>query len=103
MPPQGDLVTTGHLEPVKNHRYLLDVLAAANRAGQPLTLDVFGEGPLLPELTRLDRRHALLGDEVLATYIGTRPDGSRFQNTEIFGFDGDRIARTEVYSGWDLG
>jgi glycosyltransferase involved in cell wall biosynthesis len=61
MPPQGDLVTTGHLEPVKNHRYLLDVLAAANRAGQPLTLDIFGEGPLLPELTRQARTLGLDG------------------------------------------
>jgi glycosyltransferase involved in cell wall biosynthesis len=48
----ADLVTTGHLEPVKNHRYLLDVLAEASRAGRRLTLDVFGEGPLLPELQR---------------------------------------------------
>ena len=43
-----------------------------------------------------------VGDEVLVTYIGTRPDGTRFQNTEIFGFDGDRVARTEVYFGWEL-
>lgn len=50
--PQADLVTTGHLEPVKNHRYLLEVLAAANRAGRRLTLDVFGEGPLLRNLRR---------------------------------------------------
>jgi hypothetical protein len=48
-------------------------------------------------------RLAEVGEEVLATYIGTRPDGTRFQNTEIFGFDGDRVARTEVYFGWDLG
>jgi hypothetical protein len=47
-------------------------------------------------------RLAEVGDEVLVTYIGTRPDGSRFQNTEIFGFDEDRVARTEVYFGWDL-
>ncbi len=43
-----------------------------------------------------------VGDEVLVTYVGTRADGTRFQNTEIFGFDGDRVARTEVYFGWDL-
>jgi ketosteroid isomerase-like protein len=43
-----------------------------------------------------------VGDEVLVTYVGTRPDGTRFQNTEIFAFDGDRVARTEVYFGWDL-
>ena len=42
----GDLVTIGSLEPVKNHLYLLRVLVEAKRAGQPLTLDVFGDGPL---------------------------------------------------------
>jgi glycosyltransferase involved in cell wall biosynthesis len=46
----GDLVTTGHLEPVKNHRYQLEVLAAAAVLGRRLTLDVFGGGPLLGEL-----------------------------------------------------
>ena len=40
--------------------------------------------------------------EVLATYEATRADGSRFRNTEIFGFAGDRIARIEVYFGWEL-
>jgi hypothetical protein len=44
-----------------------------------------------------------VNDEVLVTYVGTREDGTRFQNTEIFGFDGDRVARTEVYFGWELG
>jgi ketosteroid isomerase-like protein len=43
-----------------------------------------------------------VGDEVLVTYEATRADGSRFRNTEVFGFDGDRIARVEVYFGWDL-
>jgi ketosteroid isomerase-like protein len=47
-------------------------------------------------------RLAEVGDEVLVTYEATRTDGSRFRNTEIFGFDGDRISRTEVYFGWDL-
>jgi ketosteroid isomerase-like protein len=42
------------------------------------------------------------GDEVLVTYVATRTDGTRFRNTEILGFDGDRIARVEVYFGWDL-
>jgi hypothetical protein len=40
--------------------------------------------------------------EVLVTYIATRQDGTQFQNTEIHAFDGDRIARTEVYFGWDV-
>lgn len=47
-------------------------------------------------------RLAEVGDEVLVTYEATRADGSRFRNSEIFGFDGDRIARIEVYFGWDL-
>jgi glycosyltransferase involved in cell wall biosynthesis len=51
--PLGDLVTIGHLEPVKNHRFMLEVLAGAKRAGRSLTLDVFGEGPLRKELVRL--------------------------------------------------
>ena len=42
------------------------------------------------------------GAEVLVTYEATRPDGTRFRNTEIFGFAGDRIASVEVYFGWDL-
>ena len=47
-------------------------------------------------------RLAEVGDEVLVMYEATRTDGSRFRNTEIFGFAGGRIARTEVYFGWDL-
>ncbi len=50
--PIGDLVTIGNLLPAKNHRFLLDVLAAADQAGRPLTLDVFGEGSLLKDLQR---------------------------------------------------
>src|SRR3954453_4654548 len=37
------------------------------------------------------------GDELLVPYGATRRDGTRFRNTEIFGFDGDRIATIEVY------
>jgi len=43
-----------------------------------------------------------VGDEVLVTYEATRVDGTRFRNTEIFGFAGDRISRVEVYFGWNL-
>jgi hypothetical protein len=43
------------------------------------------------------------GGEVVVTYECTRTDGTRFRNTEIFGFGDDgRIARVEVYFGWDL-
>jgi ketosteroid isomerase-like protein len=42
------------------------------------------------------------GDEVVVTYELTGPDGSRFRNTEVLTFDGDRVRRAEVYFGWDL-
>ncbi len=41
-------------------------------------------------------------DEVVVTYEATRTDGRRFRNTEIFGFDRDKISRVEVYFGWDV-
>jgi ketosteroid isomerase-like protein len=42
------------------------------------------------------------GDEVVVTYEATRVDGSRFRNTEVLTFAGERIAEVEVYFGWDL-
>jgi ketosteroid isomerase-like protein len=42
------------------------------------------------------------GDEVVVTYEGKRKDGSRFRNTEILTFEGDRIRRVEVYFGWEV-
>jgi glycosyltransferase involved in cell wall biosynthesis len=50
--PAGDLVTVGSLGLVKNHTYLLDVLAEAKKSGHVLTLDIFGEGPLRSDLER---------------------------------------------------
>jgi ketosteroid isomerase-like protein len=43
-----------------------------------------------------------LGDEVLVTYEATRTDHSRFRNTEVLTFAGDKLRRAEVYFGWDL-
>jgi ketosteroid isomerase-like protein len=42
------------------------------------------------------------GDEVTVTYEATRANGTRFRNTEVLTFDGDRIGRAEVYFGWNL-
>jgi ketosteroid isomerase-like protein len=42
------------------------------------------------------------GDEVIVTYESTKTDGSRFRNTEVLTFAGDKINRAEVYFGWDL-
>ena len=48
------------------------------------------------------KRLAEVGDEVLVTYEAERTDGSRFRNTEVFGFDGEKISTVEVYFGWNL-
>src|SRR5258708_18672145 len=69
--PLGDLVTIGNLDIVKNHRFLLAVLAEAKRAGRSLTLDVFGEGPLRKDLLRLIRS---LGLEEQVRFRGFRSD-----------------------------
>ena len=42
------------------------------------------------------------GDEVVVTYEGRRADGTRFRNTEVLTFAGDRVRRAEVYFGWDV-
>jgi ketosteroid isomerase-like protein len=41
-------------------------------------------------------------DEVLVTYEAERIDGSKFRNTEVLRFEGDKLKRAEVYFGWDL-
>jgi glycosyltransferase involved in cell wall biosynthesis len=69
--PLGDLVTIGHLERVKNHRFMLEVLAEAKRAGRSLTLDIFGEGPLRRDLVQTTRS---LGLEDQVRFRGFRRD-----------------------------
>lgn len=67
----GDLVTVGNFDLVKNHRYLLRVLAEAKRAGRTLTLDIFGDGPCRKDL--LHQTESLgLTDQV--RFRGFRPD-----------------------------
>jgi glycosyltransferase involved in cell wall biosynthesis len=69
--PLGDLVTVGNLEIVKNHRFLLEILAEAKRAGRLLTLDIFGEGPCREDLLR--QAHSL-GVEEQVRFRGYKPD-----------------------------
>jgi glycosyltransferase involved in cell wall biosynthesis len=73
--PIGDLVTIGSMEPVKNHRFMLEVLAEANRAGRSFTLDMFGEGSLLKDLLR---QTSSLGLEGQVRFRGFRPDARNF-------------------------
>jgi glycosyltransferase involved in cell wall biosynthesis len=69
--PLGDLVTVGHLEPVKNHQYLLRILAEAKQAGRDVSLDIFGDGPLKRDLVGLTRS---LGLEGQVRFRGFRTD-----------------------------
>jgi glycosyltransferase involved in cell wall biosynthesis len=71
----GDLVTIGNLDFVKNHRFLLEVLAEANRAGRSFTLDVFGEGPLRNDLLQLTNS---LGLAEQIRFHGFRPQVRSF-------------------------
>jgi glycosyltransferase involved in cell wall biosynthesis len=67
----ADLVTAGRLDSNKNHRFLLEVLAAAKRAGRSFTLDVFGDGPLRKNLLQVARS---LGLEDQVRFRGFRRD-----------------------------
>jgi glycosyltransferase involved in cell wall biosynthesis len=67
----GDLVTIGNLDLVKNHRFLLEVLAEAKRAGRSLTLDVFGDGPCRKALLQ---QTGSLGLEEQVRFRGFRSD-----------------------------
>jgi glycosyltransferase involved in cell wall biosynthesis len=69
--PLADLVTVGNLDLVKNHRFLLDVLARAKEAGRALTLDIFGEGPCRRDLVR---QASALGLTEQVRLRGFRPD-----------------------------
>ena len=73
--PLGDLVTTGNLLRAKNHRFLLEVLAEANRGGRRLSLDIFGEGPERKDLLQQTRS---LGLEEQVRFRGFRPDVREF-------------------------
>jgi ketosteroid isomerase-like protein len=42
------------------------------------------------------------GDAAVVTYEAERTDGSRFRNTEVLTFAGDRLTTVEVYFGWNL-
>lgn len=50
--PLADIVTVGRLDGPKNHKFILQVLVEANRSGQRVTLDIYGDGPLRHELAR---------------------------------------------------
>ena len=53
---QLHLVSAGRLTPPKNQAYLVALLAALRRRGIDVTLTLFGDGPLRPELEGAARR-----------------------------------------------
>lgn len=71
---RADLITVGALEPRKNQRYLLDVLAAASRRGHRYTLTVVGDGP---DRGRLEARTRELGLTSQVRFLGYQPDPRR--------------------------
>jgi glycosyltransferase involved in cell wall biosynthesis len=79
---RGHLVSVGNLEAVKNHRFLVQVLAAARDQGHRYSLDIFGQG------VEHDR---LLG---LCDELGVR------EQVRLMGFQPDvqrRLAEYEAY------
>lgn len=70
-PLTGDLITIGSLEPRKNHRYLLEILAQARRLGYRYTLTVVGSGPARGSLEKLA---AQLGIADAVRFAGFRAD-----------------------------
>jgi glycosyltransferase involved in cell wall biosynthesis len=70
-PVDRDLVTVGRLTPEKNHRYLIEILAAAKRLGHPYTLTVVGDGI---EAAPLDRLCHELGVDQQVAFLGARRD-----------------------------
>jgi glycosyltransferase involved in cell wall biosynthesis len=71
----GDLVTIGNLDLVKNHRFLLAVLAEAKRARRALTLDIFGDGPCRKDLLQ---QAQCLGLQEQVRFHGYRSDARDF-------------------------
>jgi glycosyltransferase involved in cell wall biosynthesis len=69
--PSRDCISVGLLDKRKNHRYLLEVIAAARRRGHSYTLTLVGDGP---ERDDLERRAEDLGVADLVTFLGERYD-----------------------------
>ncbi len=67
----ADLVTIGGLLKIKNHWFLLEILAHANRLGRRYTLDVMGEGPMA---RFLETRARSLNVHDQVRFLGHRDD-----------------------------
>ena len=72
---EADLVNVGGLLLIKNHRFLLEVLAHTNRLGRHYTLDIVGDGPLAHSLASQARS---LGVQDQVRFLGRRDDVQQF-------------------------
>ncbi|MBV8469800.1 MAG: glycosyltransferase family 4 protein [Burkholderiaceae bacterium] len=70
---EADLVTIGTLEPRKNQRYALDIVAAAAQRGHRLHLTVVGDGP---DRAALEAHAAELGIAGQVRFLGFRKDAA---------------------------
>ena len=68
-----DAVCIGSLEPRKNQRFILRVVAACNERGRPVTLDVIGDGEDRETLASMARD---LGIDHLVRFLGKVPNAS---------------------------
>lgn len=64
-----DLITIGTLEPRKNHRYALEILAAARKLGYRLTLTIVGRGPMRRELENIAQSLGVCEYVIFTGYI----------------------------------
>lgn len=71
--PQGDLIAIGTLEPRKNQRFLLQVLAQCNAVGKRYRLTLAGDGPDRAMLEQESRR---LGLESQIRFLGHTPNAA---------------------------
>jgi len=70
----ADLISIGTLEPRKNQAAQLEIVAAAHRAGRPLTLTIVGDGP---DRQKLEARAAELGIAGAVRFAGYVADAAR--------------------------
>lgn len=71
--PDADLICIGTLEPRKNQGYLIDIVAAALRAGHELRVSIVGDGP---DRAMLQKKTRDLGVAHLVRFTGFVPNAA---------------------------
>lgn len=73
----ADLICVGTLEPRKNQKYALEIVAAAARLGRRLSLTVVGDGP---DRAMLEALASKLGIAQQVRFVGYVPDAATLMN-----------------------